>query len=363
MPAKPALALTHSGVSLYLYLASFVFAAFVAKRPSRACAADPQCLHVGRHRRRRLPASSAISIWCPARTSCMTRYGRATGLFKDPNVFGPFLIPALVYALQPARRHVAAQVACCRSSCSASSALRSCSASRAAPGSTWAWPSAIFGALHFLTARDNRLRLRPARLAIDARSRPPSCVFVAPCSPTRSPSLLSERAALTQSYDEGPEGRFGGQEKAVAADRSKSLRASARSNSCRSYHHEEPHNVYLAMFLNAGWLGGLMFLGLIGTTRCWGLRHAFVRGADAAAVPGGLRLLRRPCLRGPHHRPRPLAPLLPAAGAGVGIDGGQRRARLLRRAPARHDSADYARVVLLASRRAARPADQGDRRP
>ena len=33
----------------------------------------------------------------------MTRYGRATGLFKDPNVFGPFLVPALVYALEPAR--------------------------------------------------------------------------------------------------------------------------------------------------------------------------------------------------------------------------------------------------------------------
>ena len=35
----------------------------------------------------------------PGAHELMTRWGRATGFFKDPNVFGPFLIPALVYAL------------------------------------------------------------------------------------------------------------------------------------------------------------------------------------------------------------------------------------------------------------------------
>ena len=35
----------------------------------------------------------------PGARELMTRYGRATGLFKDPNVFGPFLVPALLYAL------------------------------------------------------------------------------------------------------------------------------------------------------------------------------------------------------------------------------------------------------------------------
>ena len=33
------------------------------------------------------------------------------------------------------------------------------------------------------------------------------------------------------------------------------------------------------MFLNAGWLGGLVFLGLIGSTAVLGLRHALRRGA------------------------------------------------------------------------------------
>lgn len=32
----------------------------------------------------------------PGAREMMTRYGRATGLFKDPNVFGPFLVPAML---------------------------------------------------------------------------------------------------------------------------------------------------------------------------------------------------------------------------------------------------------------------------
>ena len=47
----------------------------------------------------------------PGAYDSMTRYGRATGLFKDPNVFGPFLVPGLVYLLSriagaPLRRSV-----------------------------------------------------------------------------------------------------------------------------------------------------------------------------------------------------------------------------------------------------------------
>ena len=47
----------------------------------------------------------------------MTRYGRATGLFKDPNVFGPFLVPALIYGLSRLTRRAFARRAspcwCC----------------------------------------------------------------------------------------------------------------------------------------------------------------------------------------------------------------------------------------------------------
>ena len=75
-----------------------MFAAFVAKRPEA-------------HARLILSAYTWAAVAAalggiagyfdlvPGAHELMTRWGRATGLFKDPNVFGPFLVPALVYAL------------------------------------------------------------------------------------------------------------------------------------------------------------------------------------------------------------------------------------------------------------------------
>ena len=93
-----AVAMTHTGVSLYMYLATFVFAAFVAKRPEA---------HTRLILNAYVWAAAAAAVLgivgyfnlFPGAHELMTRYGRATGLFKDPNVFGPFLVPALVYGL------------------------------------------------------------------------------------------------------------------------------------------------------------------------------------------------------------------------------------------------------------------------
>ena len=53
-------------------------------------------LRVDRDAALRSPASPAISTFSRAPTTCSRRIGRALGVFKDPNVFGPFLIwPAL----------------------------------------------------------------------------------------------------------------------------------------------------------------------------------------------------------------------------------------------------------------------------
>ena len=61
------LAMTHTGVTLYLYLATFIFAAFVAKRPRRtpvSCSTPTR----GPRWRPRLRALSAISTWSTACT-------------------------------------------------------------------------------------------------------------------------------------------------------------------------------------------------------------------------------------------------------------------------------------------------------
>src|SRR5262249_7049986 len=94
---EPASALIHTSVSIYLYVATFTFATFVACKPVE-------------HARLMLRASLAGAIFAafcgivgyfdlfPGAADLMTRYSRATGLFKDPNVFGPFLVIGFVYA-------------------------------------------------------------------------------------------------------------------------------------------------------------------------------------------------------------------------------------------------------------------------
>ena len=270
-----AVAVTHTGVSLYLYIATFVFAAFVAKRP---------------HAHTRLILNAYV--WAATAAALlgivgyfgfvadahefMTRYGRASGLFKDPNVFGPFLVPALVYVLS---RLTGASL---HKSIPLLIVLLVIGLAMLLSFSRGAWfnlglATLIYSALHILTVRDNRARLRFTVLAMMGIAALFALVVVALQFDSVS-GLASERASLEQRYDEGPEGRFGGQQKAVRLILEHPLGLGALQF-VPQHHHEEPHNVYLTMFLNAGWLGGLLFLALVGTTSVWGLRHAFVRRA------------------------------------------------------------------------------------
>jgi O-antigen ligase len=256
-------------------VSTFVFAAFVAKRP-------------GPHARLILDAylwaaiiaaSAGIAGYfdiVPGAFDLMTRYGRATGLFKDPNVFGPFLAPAFVYLLS---RLVTGRL---RQAVLPTALLLVLGLAVLLSFSRGAWANlgvavALYGTLHLQTAGTNRARLKFATLGLLGMAALAALIVIALQFDEIS-NPFAERAALTHSYDEGPEGRFGGQEKAARLAVQNPFGIGAQQF-VPHYHHEEPHNVYLAMFLNAGWLGGLMFVALIATTALHGLRHAFVRTA------------------------------------------------------------------------------------
>jgi hypothetical protein len=85
--------------------------------------------------------------------------------------------------------------------------------------------------------------------------------------------LLSQRASLTQSYDVGPDGRFGGQQKALHLILDNPLGIGAQQFT-PVYHHEEVHNVFLSIVLNAGWIGGGAYWIIVGLTLVLGFRHA-----------------------------------------------------------------------------------------
>ena len=266
-------AATHTGVSIYLYAAFFMFAAFVAKRP---LAHTKLILDAYLWAAFIAGLAGVVGYFnlFPGAFELFTRYGRATGTFKDSNVYGPFLIPALLYALhkvlnEPARRTIVPAVM-----------LMFLSFAILLSFSRGAWFNAVVGIafymyFSFVFAPSNRQRVKLVLLGAAALVTAAGVLVVAARSEGIS-ELLSHRAALTQDYDVGPQGRFGGQEKAKGLILANPFGIGAQVFAA-VHHHEEPHNVYLVMFLNAGWLGGLAFAAIVWLTALWGLRHAMLR--------------------------------------------------------------------------------------
>ena len=267
-------ALTHTAVSIDLYVVTFLYALFVARNPAP-------------HTELILRASLAGAVFAslcgivgyfdlfPGAAELMTRYSRATGMFKDPNVFGPFLIPGFVYAF-----HLILTRPLSRAWLPGG-AFALIALGILLSFSRGAWTNAgiallIYGVLYVLTVGSRRARMKfMAMLLVGTVAI--GCVLAAALQVEAVASLLNQRAALTQGYDEGPDGRFGGQKKAMRLAVENPLGIGAQQFPL-FYHHEEAHNVYISMFMNAGWVGGTTFLILMFGTVVLGLREAFRKG-------------------------------------------------------------------------------------
>jgi hypothetical protein len=263
----------HSGISVYLYAASFIFAAFVVRQPDLH---SRLIMHAYLWAAFIAAVAGVVGYFgvVPGAQQLFTKFGRAAGTFKDPNVYGPFLIPALLYALhltilRPAVRALFPALM-----------LGFLMFAVLLSFSRGAWAAlaiavTVFGYLSFVTAGTNRHRLKLAVLAVLGGATIVIGLMVAMQFDQIS-NLMSERASLAQNYDSGPEGRFGGHEKAKAVILDNPFGIGAQMFSER-HHTEDVHHVYLAMFMNAGWLGGLVFIFMTAMTLLIGLRHAFRR--------------------------------------------------------------------------------------
>ncbi len=269
-------AATHTAVSLYLYLAAFTFAAFVARNPVAHTRLILDAYQVA------ALLASVIGIVgyfdiVPGAGELFTKFGRATGPFKDPNVFGAFLVLAVIYELHQAvtKRGLSCLVNFAGLGLLMFAVLLSMSRG--------AWAATglavlIYGYLSFVTAKRNIERVKILGLAT-AGLLSAALIVTAALQVDAVSKLLEERAALTNSYDEGPDGRFGGHEKAQELILQHPIGIGALEFANR-YHSEDVHNVYLSMFLNTGWLGGMMYLTIIGMSLIYGLRHAFKHTAS-----------------------------------------------------------------------------------
>lgn len=260
----------HTAITIYLSFSAVLIAAFIRRNPLR----HSKLVMSG------FMAASLLAVICgvtgyfglaPGMEELFTKYGRARGTFKDPNVFGPFIVPALIYYL-----HGMA------SSTSVRALFQFLLAGLFCLGllvsfSRGAWFNAavallVYAYLVFIAAQTHRFRLK-LLLVIFFGLCASAIGFAAVMQIETIAELVRERATLALEYDVGPEGRFGGQLKAMELITTHPLGLGALEFG-RSYHGEDVHNVYLSMFLNSGWIGGFLYLGLILATIGASFRHA-----------------------------------------------------------------------------------------
>jgi hypothetical protein len=195
---------------------------------------------------------------------------RAVGLFKDPNVYGPYLIwPALIVMSRLLQRL----------------SLRDIvvfgvilvgilfSFSRGAWGHFLLSGLIVFF-LMFVTAQTPRARMKLTVMAIAAIGAAAMLIAVM-LSIDSVRDLLLERAHVTNSYDVGEGGRFQLQELALKAlldfPNGMGPFGFAKENGLQQ------HNVYLQAFMVYGWVGGFSYLVMVLSTFFVGARAVLIR--------------------------------------------------------------------------------------
>jgi hypothetical protein len=88
--------MSHMGITFYLSLSSLVIAGFVAGRPAKNVRLIMSAYVFAALVAAIVAIIGYFSLLPGA--EIFTEYGRARGTFKDPNVLGAFLVPAVLYA-------------------------------------------------------------------------------------------------------------------------------------------------------------------------------------------------------------------------------------------------------------------------
>jgi len=212
-----------------------------------------------------------------------TLYGRAMGTFKDPNVFGTFLVLPFVCLVQ------GFFLGTHRRPLLAGAALFVITAALFLSFSRGAW--AVAGAsailcllLSFIASPSDGQRLRIVAMAIFGVALL-AVVLVVALQFEAIRATFEVRASLDQSYDQGETGRFGNQRRSIPL-------LLEQPNGFgplmfREYFPEDPHNTFLNAFASYGWLGGICYLALIGATMAVGWSLVFRRTPwrrDAIAI-------------------------------------------------------------------------------
>ena len=274
MVSDPAGTLRSLSIRIYMVLIWILFVGVVSIRPARMIPA----LWAGY-----IVAAVVATVW-----GALEYFGfiqnelwqgglRAKGPFKDPNVFGPFLVPAAVYSLRRLTNPGAAMKFLFTLLFFAISFGILMSFSRGA-WINFVISIGLFAILTIGTARSLRSRLRLLGVGMLG-----SLLIVASLGVAVSQKAIGERffqrAVLAQKYDLASGGRFQSQQKAMTHIAGDPIGVGpGRSHDKFGL---EPHNLYLHIAVEGGWLAGFGWLGFLGLT--------LFRSLPLFRVPGQVR--------------------------------------------------------------------------
>ncbi len=195
--------------------------------------------------------------------------GRATGFFKDPNVFSTYLILPCIFLLQGlmlrTTKHPIASII----------ALLVILPALFLAFSRGAWISFVGAAvlmimLSFIFNVSPQKRLGIG-IFVTVLIGAAILSFMALMSVPSIRILFFERFALVQSYDAGETGRFGNQLNAIPMLMTRPLGFGALQ--FYKYFGLDPHNTYLNAFGSYGWLGGISYIMLVISSIAVGIRN------------------------------------------------------------------------------------------
>ncbi|MGY2048673.1 O-antigen ligase family protein [Methylobacterium sp. JK268] len=197
-----------------------------------------------------------------------SKYGRASGTFQDPNVFGSFLTLGALYLMHNLLTGRARRPLLSLAGLVMLLAGIFLSFSRGSWGGS-AVAIALMVVAIYRTSASGRLRRRILR----------STAVTLVLGGVALGGLLSiqsvaetfhKRAAVTQDYDEGETGRFGNQIHGFGLLMEEPMGFGPLR--WRLIFNLEPHNSYLGAFANGGWVAGVAFILLVVFTSRVGLR-------------------------------------------------------------------------------------------
>jgi O-antigen ligase len=259
------LAITFYVAGFGLWLAAYVTSSAIARRITRCYVAAAVASA--------LVSTLAVLVPFPGH-ELFTRIGRAEGLFKDPNVFGPFLVPAALIVLEEI---LTPRLLRARRSTKAVLFFVLClgvlfSYSRAA------WLNLVVGlvvVLVIVSFRRGGGRSAARALAVVLVALASIAAVVAFSG---SLSFLEQRAKVHQSYDSG---RFKGQSESITWALQSPFGVGPGQYERRA--HIAAHSLYARSLAEEGVPGLLAILALMLATLGWALRNA-VRGHDTYGI-------------------------------------------------------------------------------